>query len=232
MKEVGKLNDIHVPNKYEAYLMSDQFDKIRQSVLSRDNHKCVVCGSQDNLQVHHLTYENIYKEDIGDLITLCGSCHSIYHAIDNRRKAVEEYYSKIKIQGINDFEARAQEWKEQREKEDRESILITKEIKEEYLKMDYCKNGDLDMCAWDVLNTIIDKKCKEHDIETWMGDKTKLRSWFLYRRLEFLLRCLDQGFTLYQIESKTKFDMPFLKKWYRKDKCKAKLNEELILKED
>ena len=64
MKEVGKLNDIHVPNKYEAYLMSDQFDKIRQSVLSRDNHKCVVCVSQDNLQVHHLTYEDIYKEDL------------------------------------------------------------------------------------------------------------------------------------------------------------------------
>lgn len=220
------MNDIYVPNKYEAYLMSDQFEKIRQSVLSRDNYKCVVCGSQDDLQVHHLTYKNIYKEDIGDLITLCRACHSIYHAIDNRRKAVEEYYSQ------NDFEARAQEMKELREKEDRESILITKEIKKEYLKMDYCKNGDLDMYAWDVLNTIIDKKCKEHDIKTWQGDKTKLRTWFLYRRLEFLLRCLNQGFTLYQIESKTKFDMPFLKKWYRKDRCEAKLNEELILKED
>lgn len=214
-----KINSIYVPSKYEAYLQTEQFDRIRQAVFDRDGRKCVVCGSTSTLQAHHLTYRNVYHEDTGDLITLCKVCHSIYHAVEKRHKAVEAVY---------EFKAdeKFKSYQEETKRIDRESNLITQEIKEHYLIRDYCKNGDLDMTAWEVLNPIIEKKCKEHGINYWHGSKIELRSYFIYRRCELLLRCLDRGYSFTKVRNETKFDPMWLSKWYRRDKCEAKLNEE------
>lgn len=38
--------------------------------------QCEICGSQDNLQVHHKTYENIFCEPLEDLEVLCCRCHA------------------------------------------------------------------------------------------------------------------------------------------------------------
>ena len=60
---------------YKRYLQSDKWSEIRQSVIERDNFKCAVCDSPDNLHVHHLTYKNVGSEKDEDLITLCRDCH-------------------------------------------------------------------------------------------------------------------------------------------------------------
>lgn len=215
---------IHVPSQYEAYLMTEQFDQIRQAVFKRDGHKCVICGSTQILQAHHLTYRNLGNEQTGDLITLCKNCHSIYHAIDRRREAVEAIY--IREQRNNEYEQRYQDGVKAERKRRTESVAIMNEIKSEFLLKDYCKNGDLDMLSWETLNKIIEKKCTEHGIDFWTGNKSELRSWFHYRRCELLLRCMDKGLTYDKVKNSTKFDSGWLYKWYRRDKCEAKLNEE------
>ncbi|MGL5713052.1 MAG: HNH endonuclease [Paraclostridium sp.] len=80
-------------NKYKEYLKSDEWKNIRELVLKRDNRKCVLCGSDDRLHIHHKTYKNIFNEieHLDDLITLCNKCHANEHnkfmdflMIDNR----------------------------------------------------------------------------------------------------------------------------------------------------
>lgn len=57
-------------------------------IKKRDNNKCLNCGSQSNLQVHHRQYHFIkslnkfknpwdYSAEI--LITLCKQCHDLGH---------------------------------------------------------------------------------------------------------------------------------------------------------
>jgi hypothetical protein len=59
--------------------------EVREFVFSRDDHKCVYCGSEDNLQVDHIiSIYRVFKDglDIRDinnldnLQTLCRSCNS------------------------------------------------------------------------------------------------------------------------------------------------------------
>ena len=231
------MRQVNVPTRYEAYLETEQFDNIRQAVFNRDGRKCVVCGSTDILQAHHLTYRNVYNEPTQDLITLCKTCHSIFHAVDKRREAIETMYSRIDQERadeyVNEFERIRQERLADEKRVNDESAAILEEIKTEYLSKDYCKDGDMDMTAWEVLNPVIEKKCKEHGIKYWRGNKNELRAWFHYRRCELLLRCMDKGLSYEQVRSNTKFDSQWLWKWYRRDKCEAKINEEKELyKED
>jgi len=56
------------------------WNQTREKVLERDGHKCVVCGKEENLQVHHkipVSEFDSYKEanKLSNLITLCSSHH-------------------------------------------------------------------------------------------------------------------------------------------------------------
>lgn len=147
-----------------------------------------------------------------------------------QKQQIEEEQKRAEFQKqLQEREEESKRIKEEWEKRERESLLIAEEIKREYLPKDYCKNGDLDMESFLVLNAIIDKKCKERDIEYWNGNKQKLQHYFLCRRLEFLLRCMDNGLSYEHVRRKTKFDPAWLYKWYRRDKCEAKLKEEAEL---
>lgn len=236
MGGVIEIISIHVPTTYEAYIQTDKFDiEIRQPVFKRDGYKCVVCGNTENLQPHHLTYRNIYHESLDDLITLCNRCHSIYHAIEKRREAIEEMYRNAHDQEIKEYEEQrqreAQKYEQERARREEINKSIEQEIKDEYYLKDYCKGGDLDMMSWEVINAVIDKKCKKYNIEYYSGNKKPIQDFFLYRRCEFLLRCMDQNFTYADVLAKTNFDSQWLSKWYRRNKCQAKLNEEKEIKE-
>lgn len=222
---------VNVYSSYEYYLMSEDFDKIRQAVFNRDGHKCVVCGKNENIEPHHLTYRNIYHEEFRDLITLCASCHSIFHAVDNRRKSVEEFYIKSKanetISYYDNLIEQAQESKSQRDKIVQKAI---DEIKAEYLPKDYCKNGDLDMCSWNVLNPIIRKIAEKYEINEYDLPKNEIHAWFQYRRFEFFKRCLDKGITIEQIIKNSNFSYQYLVRNYRKKLIESKLSEEKYIK--
>lgn len=65
--------------KYQHYLNSEKWRKFRLQVLKKDDFKCVRCGSEYNLQIHHIDYQRIGKEKIQDCVTLCRNCHEIIH---------------------------------------------------------------------------------------------------------------------------------------------------------
>lgn len=65
-------------SKYQIYLKSESWQIKRQQVIERDNGFCRRCSSKGT-DVHHLHYNNIYNEDLNDLILLCRSCHEKAH---------------------------------------------------------------------------------------------------------------------------------------------------------
>lgn len=76
---------------YKQYLKSDKWRLKRQEVFNRalknanSNNKhgvCEKCGYEPFkpcLQVHHLSYDNIFNERLKDLILLCPYCHKEVH---------------------------------------------------------------------------------------------------------------------------------------------------------
>lgn len=64
------------PPTKNGRIYNSHFKKMRLKVLERDDNKCTQCGSEDNLHIHHLTYDNEGNELLEDLVTLCSSCHS------------------------------------------------------------------------------------------------------------------------------------------------------------
>jgi len=53
---------------------------LKNQVLERDSWKCQECGSQGNLQIHHLQPRSGLGDDtLANLITLCAFCHGKRH---------------------------------------------------------------------------------------------------------------------------------------------------------
>lgn len=51
-----------------------------------DNNRCCMCGTYNDLEVHHLHYRNLGREDIiKDLVTVCVDCHKKIHALYDRQ---------------------------------------------------------------------------------------------------------------------------------------------------
>lgn len=81
---------------YAEYLRTQHWRTLRQKRIDADGGVCALCGSPMGLQVHHLTYEALGKEDICDLITLCFECHGKVHALnDQMQKEMEEESEKL-----------------------------------------------------------------------------------------------------------------------------------------
>jgi 5-methylcytosine-specific restriction endonuclease McrA len=61
-------------------LDSTSYTKLQRQVLERDGWRCQVCGSMQNLQVHHLKFRSQSGGDEEqNLITLCAECHARMH---------------------------------------------------------------------------------------------------------------------------------------------------------
>lgn len=72
--------------------------KYRSIILERDGNKCVLCGSQEELHIHHivpLCHDTIDNKN--NLVTLCKSCHEHKaHDFQNRTIINEEIQNKLK----------------------------------------------------------------------------------------------------------------------------------------
>jgi 5-methylcytosine-specific restriction endonuclease McrA len=68
------------PKRPRQRLDPEPYDQLRRQVLRRDGWRCQVCGSRQNLQVHHKQLRSQQGDD-GDsnLITLCAVCHEELH---------------------------------------------------------------------------------------------------------------------------------------------------------
>lgn len=64
---------------YQDFLLSDYWKMVRDHIKMRDGGECVLCGSVENLHVHHKNYNQRGYEYNKDLHTLCGKCHARFH---------------------------------------------------------------------------------------------------------------------------------------------------------
>ena len=64
---------------YYQYIQTQAWEEMRQKVFRRDGFKCVICNEAKDLNVHHITYENLGAEKVSDLVTLCRNCHEEIH---------------------------------------------------------------------------------------------------------------------------------------------------------
>jgi 5-methylcytosine-specific restriction endonuclease McrA len=67
---------------YHEYITSRDWreNPARLAELEASGFRCRLCnddGSDSALEVHHRTYENLGNEQLGDLTTLCHSCHRV-----------------------------------------------------------------------------------------------------------------------------------------------------------
>lgn len=51
---------------------------LRNQVFIRDKNKCLRCGSEERLEIHHID-ENPANNSINNLIILCRTCHRPFH---------------------------------------------------------------------------------------------------------------------------------------------------------
>ena len=66
---------------YKDYLKTKHWRVIRKRKLAANDFfglkKCAICDTDKNLQVHHLTYKNLWNENNKTLRILCNDCHRI-----------------------------------------------------------------------------------------------------------------------------------------------------------
>lgn len=65
--------------KYQAYLCSHEWAKLKTAVHERAGDNCERCGQFPINAVHHLTYARKYAEGLADLAGWCKHCHSFTH---------------------------------------------------------------------------------------------------------------------------------------------------------
>ena len=65
-------------SKYRAYLKSEEWAEKRDAVMERAGGICERCRAEAR-EVHHITYERVFDEDLCDLLALCRRCHENEH---------------------------------------------------------------------------------------------------------------------------------------------------------
>ena len=78
-KKIQKLNSREYYQKNQVWEMnhrySDNFtQKFKEEIKKRDDYKCVICGSSEDLTVHHIYYLKL-RTDTKSCVTLCRSCN-------------------------------------------------------------------------------------------------------------------------------------------------------------
>ena len=73
-----------------------EWQVLREYVLERDNYKCSKCGSDNQLQMHHIVPLMLGgSNETENIITLCSKCHGNIHAKINLEFEAERIRLKI-----------------------------------------------------------------------------------------------------------------------------------------
>jgi len=91
--EVNLFDQQQKSNRQKRGYVSSQ---IRKAVLQRDNHHCLLCGSQDNLTVAHIMpVSQGGNSEIENLQTLCAPCKKDNHvsSVDFRKPYTKQWCS-------------------------------------------------------------------------------------------------------------------------------------------
>lgn len=69
---------------YGAYLRSPEWRVRARKALVRAGHRCQICNTRGQLDVHHRTYKRLGREWPEDLTVLCRTCHDLFHGSGRR----------------------------------------------------------------------------------------------------------------------------------------------------
>lgn len=72
--------------KYLDYLKSEEWSKVKTKLFNLRGRKCEWCSSTEDIEVHHIHYYNLFKEELEDLTVLCSKCHRKLHEILKKKK--------------------------------------------------------------------------------------------------------------------------------------------------
>ena len=72
--------DLEADLNYESYILSSAWQRKADRARERANHTCTLCGSEENLEIHHLSYRRMGWEFPADLQCLCRECHRKVHS--------------------------------------------------------------------------------------------------------------------------------------------------------
>jgi hypothetical protein len=64
---------------YQIYMLSERWEDKRNELFKERGRRCEVCGTGQNIQVHHNTYKRFENEDLEDLNVLCKQHHEEIH---------------------------------------------------------------------------------------------------------------------------------------------------------
>jgi 5-methylcytosine-specific restriction endonuclease McrA len=76
------LREYYAQRQTQKQVFDEEFLEVRTAVLKRDGYRCVNCGQTGTeLHVHHIIPRSEGgTNDLSNLVTLCGKCHSIQDA--------------------------------------------------------------------------------------------------------------------------------------------------------
>jgi len=77
----GKIQKLLKSRKYKEYMESEDWLKtMRHKAFSLLGSECEICGSREEIQIHHNNYNRVGVESpLRDLAVLCRKCHSKFH---------------------------------------------------------------------------------------------------------------------------------------------------------
>jgi hypothetical protein len=82
-------------SSYRCYLESDHWRALRVAYMAAGLPcRCLACLSP-RFQLHHRTYTRLGREQLGDLIPLCGECHTKVHEYERAHRTTIQATHKI-----------------------------------------------------------------------------------------------------------------------------------------
>lgn len=78
----GSGNSLKSNSTYQEQLNDERWKKKRLRILKKFNFKCCLCGRNENLNVHHLSYKEgklAWEYCDSNYVVLCKTCHKKVH---------------------------------------------------------------------------------------------------------------------------------------------------------
>jgi 5-methylcytosine-specific restriction endonuclease McrA len=90
-KRSSMLDPESKPVGYGEYIQSNEWLKKAKVAKDMAGNKCQKCGSPGPLHVHHLNYDNLYREHFYDVKVLCVRCHKEADQYRENEKRYDSY---------------------------------------------------------------------------------------------------------------------------------------------
>lgn len=80
---------------YRDYLASDHWRALRRAYCEAGLPQCCLACGSPWFQLHHRTYTRLGREQLGDLLPLCGDCHTKVHEYERTHRTTIQATHKI-----------------------------------------------------------------------------------------------------------------------------------------